>query len=294
MKKALKTVNVLLSGIGVMMIAVALSPVNNVSAATAETLRDSITKESGKEIMAEYYADYDGDGIEEMFAVVGNDDMGGGQYIWFASDNMTKCVYDDGDSLYFDTQNERICTVSDSQKLFIMEHGGYGSGSNSLCYYLKKGEPVRLNVSEGLTHVSGADFNIYPSAFDYYVDEFGMATGHTWKPYYLKWKGYIFDEYTGGQITLKQFKKYTGGKKYIKKIKKEGYQIDSIILRSNGIININVHYLDEYGGCCYDNVNFKLKNKKIKLLKGWNPDASGVVASSTYGGCYVPAWYTWD
>ncbi len=29
------------------------------------------------------------------------------------------------------------------------------SETPSLCYYLKDGEPVRLDVSEGLTHVSG-------------------------------------------------------------------------------------------------------------------------------------------
>jgi hypothetical protein len=123
---------VLYTAIGAAAIAIAVSPAQSVKAASAETLHGNIEKESKNTIMAEYYADYDGDGTEEMFAVVGDDDMGGGMYIWFANDTMTKCVFDDGDSLYFETQNERVCEVSDSQKLFIMEHGGYGSGSHSL------------------------------------------------------------------------------------------------------------------------------------------------------------------
>ena len=282
---------VLYTAIGAAAIAIAVSPAQSVKAASSDTLRGNIEKESKNTIMAEYYADYDGDGTEEMFAVVGDDDMGGGMYIWFANDTMTKCVFDDGDSLYFDTQSERVCEVSDTQKLFIMEHGGYGSGSNSLCYYLKDKEPVRLNVSEGLTHVSGADFNIYPSAFDSYVDEFGMWTGHTWKPYYLRWTGDGFKEYKGKKITLKKFKKFSGAKKYLKKIKKEGYQIDSVIRRSNGVINVNVHSLDSYGGGSYDNVNFRLNDGKLTLIKGWNEDASGVVASSSYCGIYKVSGY---
>jgi len=291
MKNRISMIKTLCTVTGVAAIAFALAPVQSVKAASADTLRSNIEKESKEKIMADYYADYDGDGTEEMFAVVGDDDMGGGKYIWFADENTTKCVFDDGDSLYFDTESERICKVSDTQKLFIMERGGYGSSSNSLCYYLKDKEPVRLNVSEGMTHVSGADFNIYPSAFDSYVDESGMWTGHTWKPYYLKWTGNGFKEYTGKVITLKKFKKFGGAKKYLKKIKKEGYQIDNIIKRSNGVINVNVHRLDEYGGGSFDNVNFRLKNGKVTLIKGWDTEASGVVASSSYGGVYYVSGY---
>ena len=291
MKKKIGSKRALFTVIGAAVVALAAAPAQSVKAASVETLRGNIEKESKNTIMAEYYADYDGDGTEEMFAVVGDDDMGGGMYIWFANDSMTKCVFDDGDSLYFDTQSERVCEVSDTQKLFIMERGGYGSGSNSLCYHLKDGEPVRLNVSEGLTHVFGADFNIYPSAFDNYLDESGMWTGHTWKPYYLRWTGDGFKEYTGKKITLKKFKKFGGAKKYLKKIKKEGYQIDSVIRRSNGVINVNVHSIDSYGGGSFDNVNFRLENGKVTLIKGWNTDATGVVPSSSYGGIYAVSGY---
>ncbi|MCR4946296.1 MAG: hypothetical protein K5929_05060 [Lachnospiraceae bacterium] len=262
----------------------------DVNAATEDTLRSKIKGASGYDIVKDYYADFDGDGAEEMFAVVENDDMGGGEQLWFANDSMSKCLYDDGNSLYCFTEEERICRVSEDQQIFIMEMGGYGSGSSSLCCYLQDGEVICRYASEGLTHVKGAEFTIHPSAFDNYVDSFGFGTGHTYKPYYIKWTGDAFTEYTAKKISLKKFKKYTGAKKYIRKIKKEGYTIDSILLRSNGIIHVNIHQDDEYDGTSYDNVNFELKGKSVKLIK-IDPNVKGVVASSSHGGVYAASGF---
>ena len=257
-----------------------------VKAAAQDTLREKITGESGYSIVKDYYADYDGDGNKELFAVVRDDGEGNGQQLWFANDEKTECLYNEGNSLYCNTEVERICRVSDDQQIFIMEMGLYGSGSVSLCCYIENGDAVCRYASEGLTHLTGADFVVYPSAYDHYVDSFGIGTGHTYKPYYIKWTGDGFKEYTAKKLSLKKFKKYTGAKKYIRKIKKEGYEIDDILCRSNGIINVNVHQDDEYDGVTYDNVNFELKGKSVKLIK-IDPNVKGVVASSSHGGVYA-------
>ena len=163
----------------------------------------------------------------------------------------------------------------------MFETGAYGSGSVSVCYYVKNGKVVRVKkAGEQLTQRSGKEFVVYQTAFDYNSD----GTGHTWKAYYLKWNGKKFVEYKGKKISLSKLKKYKGATKYIKQIKKLKYKIGKIYYRSNGIINMNLSI--KSGGCTqYENITLKVTGKSVKLQVN-DKTGKNIVDKSSYGGRY--------
>lgn len=245
--------------------------------AKEEVLRNKIQEKTPDKISAEYYDDYDGDGKKELFAVTGSED--GPNEIWYASNVQVKRIYNDDLVVY--KWASQICKVSKKQKLILFEIGGFGSGSISLCYYVKNGKVIEVKkAGEGLTQRSGKEFMVHPSAFDYSSD----GTGHTWKAYYLKWNGKKFVEYKGKKIALSKLKKYKGAKKYIRQLKKLGYKIGSIYYRKNGIINVNLS-IKSGEMLQYENVTFIVQKKKVKL-KVINKKGKNIVEKSSYGGRY--------
>lgn len=90
------------------------------------------------------------------------------------------------------------------------------------------------------------DFCISASAYDaIYEYEEGkeseaMELGHTWKNYYFYYDPSFgdFKEYVGSEITEAELKEACGFD-LAEEIRNEGYTVDNIINRDNGIININ-------------------------------------------------------
>ena len=230
--------------------------------------------------------DFDGDGTEELFAITGEPD--GEQEVWFSGAQWKGKVYGDGLIAYFEGAKP-VCSVGKKQKIFVMEFGAHGSGSISKCFYVEKGVPKAVNQNlEGLVQLKGKDFAIHPSAFDGMFDGSSWV-GHTWKRYYLKWKGKRFSEYKGAKIREEELGAYKNGGRILKNIRKEGYQIDEIYKRKNGIININVEESSE-GSVGYDNVTLLVVGDKLKVQKGPWPENIGVVHSSSYGGVYKESY----
>jgi len=237
---------------------------------------EELTSETVKEV---YYTDYDYDGTKEAFIITEEDEYS--QTLWFSGENQVKKMIN---MMIHINERNGICKVSKNQKLFVAEGSGGGSDSWSYCYYVKNGKVHTVKKSgSGLTHVSGKNFTIYPGEFDFnYMD--GQWTGHTWKEYYVKWTGKKFKQYKGKRISQAMFKQYKGAGKYLKKIAKTGYKIETIFKRSNGIININVSRKGEYD-ITYDNVNFKISGKRVKLRIN-NKQGTDIVQKSGYGGIY--------
>ena len=248
---------------------------------TKENLKRKIEEKASDKISKEYYDDFDGDGVKELFAVTGpEEDV---NEIWYANNTQVKRVYHDGLSVY--PWSPKICKVSSRQKLVVFETGGYGSGSVSVCYYVSNGNPVRVKkAGELLTHTSGKEFVVHQTAFDMCKDSDGVTCGHTYKAYYLRWNGKKFIEYKGKKITLSELKKYKGANKYINQVKKIGYKIGSIYYRSNGIINVNLSKKSD-GLMNYENITFKLKEKSV-YLQVCCKTGKNIVEKSSYSGIY--------
>lgn len=250
---------------------------------TKASLMQTIQAETKEKITTTYYTDFDKDGQKELFAITGDEEDS--SQIWFASASQVKCLYKGELSVYpQDETYNGICKVGKKQKILVLELGGWGSGSISACYYVKSGKVHQVKYTgEGLTQLSGKEFFIAPSAFDWDCTD-GLWTGHTWKHYYLKWTGTKFQEYKGKKISLKELKRYRGSGRYLKKIRKLGYQVDSIYKRGNGIININIHSISHCGKTC-ENVNLRKKGNTVKLI-AYNKEGKNIIEKSSFGGVY--------
>lgn len=176
--------------------------------------------------------DYDGDGVQEAFALTGRKtDWAYSGSIWFVSRNLTEKVHEGS---YYSLQMKgeegaMVCTT---------EEGYGGSGSKSHIWVVNDGRPVKVDatIAGGLSYGGGNKFYAFPSAFDGWTD----GTGHTWKRYYYYLDGSELKEYGGIYIELEQLLMFDGADEIIAWVKKEGYQILNIIYRANGIINVNL------------------------------------------------------
>lgn len=239
---------------------------------TKDSLIQRIESYANGSVKESYYTDFDGDGSNELFATIGDDE------VWFANESMVKQIYGHDAALYESTGE--ISKVSAKQKLMSFETEGYGSSSQSLCYYVKNGKPIRVaKAGEGLTHSHGKDFVVYMSAIDSRKIN-GSGLIHTLKPYYIKWNGMKFVEYKGTRISQRAFKKYKNASGYLNKAKKLGYKIGTLFYRKNGIINVNL-----LKGANRQNLTFKVKGKKVTLQVN-DKNGKNIVRKSSYGGVY--------
>lgn len=255
-------------------------------------LAEKIQERSSGPLLKKCFADYDGDGTGEMFAVTGETGemaFEGTNQIWYASPDYVTCLMDDDEGYTALWQDEEcIHTVNGSQKLFAVTCGTGGSTLFSRCYYVRSGKAYAVDTGAYLEQLDGADFTIYPDAYDnVYMD--GSWSGHTRKAYYLKWTGNGFEEYTAKEISVNELEKYDDAENIISRIKETGYEISSVYLRSNGIININVTQNFD-SGRSYENVTLKIENGKVHVVStdpaGSNPDAGDILEISSYGGIY--------
>ncbi|MBR0397169.1 MAG: hypothetical protein IJI10_02770 [Eubacterium sp.] len=268
-----------------MLILFSAIPAFAASKPTRNSLIQKIQNKGAGEIKKTYYSDFDGDGKKELFAVAD------GRYdepsqIWFASSKEVKLLYDDM-AVYYEYGNVGIAKISKKQKLFLAEVGGYGSGSASKGWYVKKGKAKTIKkVGSATKQLKKKEFTFTGHAFDSVRMTDGSTYGHTYKPYYAKWTGKKFKEYKGKYITKTQLKKYSGTKKVLNLIKKNGYTVMNIIRRGNGIININISKTDTSGDTRFDNVTLRIKKKKAVLVKAYAQGADFASVYS-YGGTYL-------
>lgn len=264
----------------------------NVKAQSRDKLLTKVSRLTSSPIEKVYYADYDGNGSKEAFVITS------GSYdtnkLYFTCDDyaMEIKAEDIGLPTYdmclykFEGTKHVICDVGNKKKLFVIE-AGYGAAGMSICLRVENNKVHNIKVPCcGLQQVSGKKFTIHPKAYDAARDAKGKEPmyGSTFKAYYVRWNGTKFVEYKGKGISKAQFKKYKLGKKYLNKIKKLGYKIRKIYYRTNGIINVNVSKTKS-GWVNYDNVTFKVKGKKLKLVIH-NKKGKNIVEKSTYGGIY--------
>ena len=245
-------------------------------AASKSTLISRVERKSGAYVQNCWYSDFDGDGKKELFAEAGSDST----ELWFSSDKETKYLEDVFSEYSYN--EKKVNRVSRKQKIFIYELSAGGSGSTSLCYYVKSGRVKTVKkAGEGLTHVKGKRFKVYMSAFDAYSN----GTGHTYKAYYLKWTGKKFKEYKGKKISQSVLKRYKNGAAVLRLARKHGYSIGNIFKRSNGVINVNLYRYDSYGDREQENLTLKIIGKRVKLVKV-NKYYNSWIQKYSYGGAY--------
>lgn len=201
-----------------------------------ESLRWLLSRQTGQETFDNfYYGDYDADGVFEAFALVGagsNKSENPSGELWFISGRYVGKIDDVRSYLRFE-----MCG-GEGRMLFSAEEWYGGSGSTTRLWTVEKSEPVQVEDSMfgQMTYNGGNEFISYIDAFDMCSD----GTGHTWKPYYFFLEGTSMREYGGMYITREELLKFDGAQEILQGVKDEGYQIDDIIYRENGVINVNI------------------------------------------------------
>ena len=235
--------------------------VSQTDTAAEEVLKQNLLTTAGaqeSDVLLFDYDDFDGDGKQEAFMLVGRtfDDYGMEKY--------------DG-RLYFAGADGSVSELEVQHDIYRMIDGKMDFGSRKyLFFYLdycltanisviwtvEDGEPVEISESLQRGQVVYRDaypkeeFEIWVDAYDIFCekDYFGkddhMWTGHTWKPYFYHYNygDDRLEPYAGEEITPEEFKELSKTN-IIEEIEAEGYTVGEIIHWGNDIVTINYHYI---------------------------------------------------
>lgn len=223
-------------------------------------LRWLLTDMTGQEEF-EHFAcgDYDGDGVAEAFALVGyGTEWGYTGDVWFVSPYIVEPVLEGEKSYYYLRMDGR-----EGAAVCMTEEGYGGSGSKSHVWMVHEGAPYKIDVDQfgDMEYGGGVEFYAYPDAFDGCLD----GTGHTWKRYYYYLAiedEPVMKEYGGMYIELDQLLAYDGAAEIIERAENEGFTIEDIIYRENGIINVNMQ-----DGWANDNLTLQIDGNAVVDLE---------------------------
>ncbi len=206
------------------------------------------------EAVPKLFGDFDGDGIKELIAYIDAPDSLCGFNIWcmntadYLSLEMLPPI-----SNYVPLEYSEPEIVFSGDLAFLKIEGLFVSDSISFYYRISDSRLSPCTIDsfalQGLRPDKNGDFTACHSTYDMNSD----GTGHTWKPYWLYYspEENTFYMYKGTDISEEKLLEYDGADKVLEKARSENMTVSEIILRENGIININL--TTEPDGEYYDN-----------------------------------------
>lgn len=237
------------------------------------------SEKENAEIINPIFGDFDGDGKNEVIAILGEvDDFFGEQgsgEVWLATGDKAELIMSRGQWLA-----PKI--VTSCGKTFIkMEDCAFATSSISTYFLLKDSSASRYFGVPGGQGVypygEFGDFTAVHDAYDMSVewdksdeDAHPLGMGHTWKTYwYYAMDGESY-EYAGREITKEDFLKYNGAKAILDKAaideREIKWEVKNIIKRGNGIITVNLtntRETEDYFAESYSNKILKYRNGKL-------------------------------
>ena len=198
-------------------------------------------------IYPSFIGDFDGDGSDELFAVCRTDDTFGDIFgsLWYASSDTAMQIY----PAYEEWGGFRTAEVG-GDTLILVERL-FATDSVTYCYRIESGSPVGLDTFNvcSLTQTDGADLIGLKQTYDFCTD----GTGSTLKPYWFYYRDGSFHEYSARSIAYENFSdgfngsfaQYAYLQPYFDEIKAESGVITDIIVRDNGIVNINYKIIED-------------------------------------------------
>jgi len=190
------------------------------------------------------FGDFDGDGIKELIAYIDAPDSLCGFNIWC----MNTADYLSLEMLLLPISNYTPFEYSDPEIVFsgdlafLKIEGLFVSNSISFYYRISDSRLSPCTIDsfalQGLRPDKNGNFTACHSTYDMNSD----GTGHTWKPYWLYYspEENTFHMYKGTDISEEKLLEYDGADKVLEKARSENMTVSEIILRENGIININL------------------------------------------------------
>ncbi len=245
--------------------------------------------------------DFDGDGKEEAFVFIGSeadpDWLTCSGTLYFVNENECKTLMDN-DS-FFVYEDKLIEVVETEGKTYAHARIAFTTESVSYLYYVENGE-VQESMISGLGAFFKSDYadcfcislGLYDGSIEFTEEgheEEGMGTGHTWKNYYFYYDKDAgdFREYVGEEVSEEELNAAVGFD-LAGEIRGEGYTVDRILKRPNGIINVNYSKItkQEDGTFWGDYHNATYNTNTGKFADAWGAGTDDWQGSD-YGGRYL-------
>lgn len=226
------------------------------------------------------YDDYDGDGAYEAFAFVADGKETAsrvfegymGALVFVTEESMeevkreTRGQYVSG---YYRFEDIKVISLTDLDAF---------TSSTSYLWTVRDGSPRPMNLSGlgmGFHMDEMGNVCLLRSAYDGSVSYMEMGdgrsepfvSGHSYKPYYFFYENGDFTEYGAIQVTVDEFLACQGAKEVLGEAETDGFQVDGILFRGNGLIHLNLRrdHEDENG---YDSryQTFRMCPGKMTLI----------------------------
>lgn len=196
------------------------------------------------EAVPKFFGDFDGDGISELIAYIDDPDSLCGFNIWYmnTADYLSLEMLPPPISNYTPFEYSDPEIVFSGDLAFLKIEGEFVSDSVSFYYRISDSRLSPCTTDsfalQGLRPDKNGDFTACHSTYDMSSD----GTGHTWKAYWLYYspEENTFHMYKGTDISEEKLLEYDGADKILEKARSENMTVSEIILRENGIININL------------------------------------------------------
>ena len=270
---------------------------NSMEPLSADILWDILIDETGAsedEVAAYVRDDFDGDGIEEAFALIGtlSEDYDDIRRIcgdlWFVS--PAGCVALRGSFGLGIGDEARFMTLGDTEYILFTDY--FVSESYTYVYSVKDGKVEEASFS-GVGYVlpdpeDSDKFTITDSSYDMMWDaEINFPIGHTWKKYYFFYdseSGRVY-EYAGTTIDEATVS-YWCDDIIVNEIVPEDCTIDNIFMRGNGLIVINFEKTEDDGSISYYHLSYSTEKESFVDDMGKETDSSPL--NGTYLHCLCP------
>ena len=228
---------------------------------SSDKLRNILIDQSGcdeSEIVAYVREDFDGDGSEEAFALIGTatDDLGENIYgsVWFVTDEGCEKLYSSVGAMGLSSE-PGFLTLGDTKYIYFNDSTVVES--YSLVFYVSDGKVHDADFSIiGAVAASDGEpdrFTITHSSYDMYLDaESGFPVGHTYKKYYFFYDpedGNVY-EYAGTNIDAATVE-FWCGRDLVNELIPEEDTVTGIFMRGNGLIVINYEHAEDDGNMHY-------------------------------------------
>ena len=242
-------------------------------AALEKLILDTAENKEEYTIQSPLFGDFDEDGINELVAVLSNQDEvkihelnGSLGEIWFASGNMAYSLHDYS-ALWGKPYILKTCgqTVLNLPSLYNSPIGG----GDELTYSFRIKNSETIEIESILPHglwLDGeyGDFTTSQMSMDGFSSEEGHLMGRTWKTYWCYYSNNKISVYYGKEISKEEFLKYDGAKEFLDDLENGGYTLDNILKRGNGVINVNYSKRDDkYNEVYFDNATLLYRNGKV-------------------------------
>lgn len=232
-----------------------------------DTLKRNLLIKAGVEedaVLLMDYDDYDGDGIYEAFAFLGESHDYSGAinysgYFWFVGADRCMRLPDRHGIGY--RMIDGLMRLGNKQK-YLYYHSDYCLTANiSGIWTVENGKPVEVYLPQsGEVSYTGDpyEFVLWVDSYNHYYEPDGdFWTGHTWRPYFYHydWRTGLLVPDESENLSPKELENLCGFD-LAAEVEAEGYEVTAIVRwKPSNIVTINYTIpINEYGEITYENI----------------------------------------